>query len=70
MAGEMVQLSSDGKVETVMTGSQRIYSRPDTKKMIEMAKACKTQGDLFRLGAFVYEATKRQDAAEPEYTAE
>lgn len=65
---DMIQLSADGRVETKMTGTQRIYSREDTKKMIEMAKACKTQGDLFRLGLFVYQATKIQDATEPEFT--
>lgn len=64
----MKQLSSDGSVQAEMTGAQRIYSRKDTAQIVKMATEAKSQRDILALGKFVYDATKRQDAAEPQYT--
>ena len=66
--GSIIQLSGDGKtVEAVMRGKERIFSRPDTKRLIELAKKAKTSDDLFLLGEFLYDATKKQDSKPAEY---
>ncbi len=66
---ELIQLSGDNKtVEATLSGPQRIYSRTDTAKIIEMASKAETPRQLLELGRFVYDATKAQDKREPEYT--
>jgi hypothetical protein len=68
---EMVQLSGDGKtIEATMSGNQRVYSRPDTMKIIQMAKIANSPGKLLELGRFIMQATKTQDAKPPEFTNE
>jgi len=66
--GKIVQLSGDGKtVEAILQGKERIYSRGDTKRLMELAKKAKTNNDFFLLGKFLYDATKKQDSRPPEY---
>lgn len=65
--GSLLQLSEGNKIESVLMGSERIYSRGDTKRMMSLAKKANTKMDLFLLGKFVYDATKKQDSRPPEY---
>ncbi len=66
---EMIQVAGKaGQVQSLMDGNERIYSTKDTKKIVEMAKACKTTKDLLALGKYVLLATKKQDAAKPQFT--
>lgn len=64
----MAQLVGSGKIQALMEGSERIYSRKDTLKILQLARRATTNEDLYRLGKFVYDATKRQDSKPPEYT--
>lgn len=63
----MIQLSGAGKVEAVLKGNERIYSRKDTKEIISMALTAKTAKDFEKLGEYFYQATKEQDSRAPEY---
>jgi len=66
---EMVQLSGDtDKVEMLMQGKERIYSRDDTRRIIDLASKAKSVKDYLVLGKFVYDATKLQDSKAPQYT--
>lgn len=66
--GSLIQLSGDGKtVEAIIQGKERIYSRADTKRLMELAKKAKSEDDLFLLGKFFYDATKKQDSRPSEY---
>lgn len=68
---KMVQLSGDGRtVEATLSGNQRVYSRPDTMKIIQMARVANSPGKLLELGRFIMQATKGQDAKPPEFTNE
>lgn len=65
--GGAVQLNGKtGEVEAEVKGGERIFSRPDTKRIVTLVKA----GDDAALGRFVFQAIKRQDGREPEYTEE
>lgn len=69
--GSLVQLSGDGKtVEALLKGEERIYSRSDTKRLMELAKKAKNTKGFYLLGKFLYDATKKQDSRPPEYTDE
>jgi hypothetical protein len=66
--GRIIQYSGDGKtVEAILKGKERIYSRGDTKRLMELAKKAKTNDDYFLLGKFLVDATKKQDSRPPEY---
>lgn len=64
----MIQVvGNGGPVQAGLEGKERIYSREDTKKIISMARAAKSNEDLVALGRFVLSATKIQDARPPEF---
>lgn len=64
---EMIQVAG-GKVQSLMKGQERIFSRSDTRKIIKMARTAKTNKDLIELGKFICDATKKQDSRKPEFT--
>lgn len=63
----MAQLVGSGRMQALMEGSERIYSRKDTKNILRLARKATTNEDLYRLGKYVYDATKRQDSRPPEF---
>lgn len=66
--GKIVQLSGDGKtIEATLKGKERIYSRRDTNRLMQLAKKAKSLDDYFILGKFLYDATKKQDSRPTEY---
>jgi hypothetical protein len=65
--GKKVQLTDKG-VEAEIKGSERIFSKEDTEKIIHMSKSAQSENDLSELGKMVYDAVKRQDTQKPEYT--
>lgn len=68
--GSLLQMSEGGKIESVLKGEERIYSRGDTKRLVELARKAKDKNDFFLLGKFFYDATKKQDSRPPEYVEE
>jgi hypothetical protein len=65
--GGAVQLNGKtGEVEATINGGERIFSRPDTDRIVALAKS----GDDSALGKHVYEAIKKQDNRPQEYTTE
>lgn len=64
----MAQLAGSGRPQAMMEGAERIYSREDTRRILKLARKATTNEDLYRLGRFVYDATKRQDSRPPEFT--
>ena len=65
--GRLVQ-KANGSEDLPLQGEERIYSIPDTKKIVEMATSAESEEDLRKLGEFVYKATKKQDEKDPEMT--
>jgi replication-associated recombination protein RarA len=65
---DMIQVAGNGgEVQSLMEGKERIYSRSDTKRIIDLARAAKSNQDLVALGKFVFSATKKQDSRPPEF---
>lgn len=65
---DMMQLRGDEKdTQAVLKGSERIYSQPDTRKIISMARSAKNDKDFAKLGEFVYRATNIQDSRKPQF---
>lgn len=66
----MYIIGSDGKPQMELDGGERIFSRANTKVLVNMAKrAYKTKkaSDFKRLGKKVFEYLYTQDTNEPEY---
>jgi hypothetical protein len=65
--GSLLQLTGDSdNVELILKGVERIFSRPDTKKLMELAKKATDSNGFYLLGKFLYDATKKQDSRPPE----
>lgn len=66
----MIVLDSDGETQMELGGGERIFSRSNTKTMINMAKRAnrtKKDNDYKRLGAKVFEFINTQDNRKPDY---
>lgn len=66
----MYIMGSDGNPQMELSGGERIFSRTNTKVLVNMAKrAYKTQkaSDFKRLGKKVFEYLYIQDTNDPEY---
>jgi len=71
--GVMYIIGSDGLPQMELSGGERIFSRPNTKTLINMARRAyqtKKDSDYKRLGKKVFEYLKTQDNREPEYVSE
>lgn len=67
---KMYILDMEGKSQMELDGGERIFSRPNTKTLINMAKRAYTSqkdSDYKRLGKKVFEYLKTQDSNEPDY---
>lgn len=69
----MYIIGTDGKPQMELEGGERIFSRPNTKTLINMAKrAFKSDkdSDYKRLGKKIFDYLKIQDNNEPDYVDE
>jgi len=67
---KMYVYGSDGEVQAVLQGSERIFSIKNTKTLVRMAKRAyttKKESDYKRLGKKIFEYLRKQDSNEPEY---
>ena len=72
-SGELQILGSDGEVQAVLQGSERIFSIKNTKTLVSMAKRAyesQSDSDYKALGRKIFEYMKVQDEREPEYVTE
>ena len=66
----MQVLNQDGSVQMELWGSERIFSRKNTKILIKKAKKAdmtKSDADYKALGKYMFKCIKIQDEREPEY---
>lgn len=66
----MVVLDSSGESQMDLRGGERIFSRPNTKTLIKMAKRAKskdTDSAYKSLGKKIFSYIKQQDDREPDY---
>ncbi len=69
--GGMIQINGkSGEEEAVLKGGERIFSRPDTRNLIQKAKEPNESVDFNALGKMVYDMIKLQDKRKPEYVSE
>lgn len=66
--GSLIQYSGNNNVESILKGQERIYSRGDTKRLMELANKEDHKDVYFQLGKFLYDATKKQDSRPAEFT--
>lgn len=67
---EMYIIGSNGKEQATLVGGERIFSRPNTKTLIRLAKKAyksKSEKDYKTLGKKVFEFLKTQDTNEAQY---
>ena len=67
---KMYVYGSDGNVQAEIVGGERIFSIPNTKTLIRMAKRAyttKKESDYKRLGKKIFEYLSIQDSNTPEY---
>lgn len=67
---KMYVYGSDGEVQAILQGSERIFSIRNTKTLIRMAKRAyttKKESDYKRLGKKLFEYLSIQDSNTPEY---
>ena len=67
---KMYVYGSDGEVQAILQGSERIFSIVNTKTLVRMAKKAyttKKESDYKRLGKKIFEYLRKQDSNEPEY---
>lgn len=57
-----------GQVQAEVVGEERIFSIPDTKKIVRLSLEAKSEAHLEALGRFVAGAIRRQDSRKPEMT--
>ena len=63
-------IGSDGNVQGIIQGGERIFSRANTKVLIRQAKKAYTSNsdsDYKRLGKKMFSYIKQQDNRDPEY---
>lgn len=68
--GELQILGSDGEVQAVLQGGERIFSIKNTKTLVSLAQRAyesKSDSDYKALGRKIFEYMKIQDEREPEY---
>ena len=66
----MIVVGPRGKTQVELQGGERIFSRPNTKTLIRIAKRgykSKSESDYKRLGRKMFQFIKTQDSNEPEY---
>jgi hypothetical protein len=66
-------LGSNGEVQAVLQGGERIFSIKNTKTLVAMAKRAyesKSDSDYKALGRKIFEYMKIQDERDPEYVNE
>lgn len=66
----MKVLAQDGSTQMELQGGERIFSRVNTRKLIEKAKKAdlsKDDKDYRSLGRYVFKCIKQQDERDPEY---
>lgn len=67
---KMYVYGSDGEVQAILQGSERIFSIVNTKTLVRMAKKAyttKKESDYKRLGKKIFEYLHTQDTNTPEY---
>lgn len=67
---KMYVYGSDGEVQAILQGSERIFSIKNTKTLVRMAKRAyttKKESDYKRLGKKLFEYLHTQDTNNPEY---
>jgi len=67
---KMLVLNSDGEVQMILDGGERIFSRPHTKTLIKFAKkaaALESSSAYAALGKRMFKFLKIQDNTEPEF---
>lgn len=68
--GELQILGSDGEVQAVLQGGERIFSIKNTKTLVSLAQRAyesKSDSDYKALGKKIFEYMKIQDNRDPEY---
>lgn len=71
--GTLEIIGSDGEVQAVLQGSERIFSIKNTKTLVSMAKRAyesQSDSDYKALGRKVFEYMKIQNERDPEYVEE
>lgn len=66
----MQVIGSDGQVQMEIEGGERIFSIPNTKRLVELAKKAyesKSDEDYKKLGKTVFKFLHTQDTNEPDY---
>jgi uncharacterized membrane protein (UPF0127 family) len=69
--GKMAVLDEDGSTQMELEGGERIFSRPNTKKLISLSKKAvksKKESDYKKLGKKVFEYIERQNTQKQEFT--
>ena len=67
---EMYIIGSNGKEQAVLSGGERIFSRPNTKTLVNLAKKAyksKSDTDYKTLGKKVFSYLAKQDSNETQY---
>ena len=57
-----------GEVEAEVVGGERIFSIPDTEKIVQLAVSAKDDEALIALGTHVVASIKKQDSRKPQFT--
>jgi hypothetical protein len=68
--GELQIIGSDGEVQAVLQGGERIFSIKNTKTLVSLAQRAhesKSDSDYKALGRKIFEYMKIQNEREPEY---
>ena len=63
----MALLDHKGEVQMSMEGGELIFSRPSTKKILDLAAKAVDEESLFDLGEYVYNERKAQMKRKPQY---
>lgn len=67
---KMLVLDENGEVQMELEGGERIFSRPNTKVLVKLAKrafSTKSDSDYKRLGKKLFQFLTTQDSNEPQY---
>lgn len=67
---KMLVLDENGEVQMELEGGERIFSRPNTKVLVKLAKraySTKSDSDYKRLGKKLFQFLTTQDSNDPQY---
>ena len=68
--GKLTMLGPDGRPQMVLGGGNRIFSRENTRELVQRSLSAKTPAELRKLGGRIMAMLNRQDRNKPQYVKE